>query len=61
MAVPGVGPVTGLSSIYNTRPDLLDVALAAELDRITTDYMQLGLARSHIRERLAAALEGDLK
>lgn len=75
MAVPGDGPVTatvvqpregarpmtGLPSIYVARPDLLDAALAAELDRITTDYTRLGLARSHIRERLVAALEGGPK
>lgn len=53
--------MTGLPSIYETRSDLLDAALAAELDRITTDYTRLGLARSHIRERLVAALEGGPK
>lgn len=53
--------MTGLPSIYVARPDLLDAALAAELDRITTDYTRLGLARSDIRARLVAALEGDPK
>ena len=48
--------MTGRPSIYEARPDLLDAALAAELDRITTDYMRLGLARSHIRDRLRAVL-----
>ena len=46
---------------YDPDEDLLDAALAAELDRITTDYTRLGLARSHIRARLVAALEGDPK